>query len=116
MKDEGKKLTQRHGGTEQARRDCTRRRGDAEADDFRFVLRGSAPPRETWFQFVKLAFVATFLVAPSCVAQIPPVPGSAAAAPSPALPVELTEKMWPLGRGNALADGLAKTTLPEKPE
>jgi outer membrane protein assembly factor BamB len=38
------------------------------------------------------------------------------AAPSPALLVQQTAKTWPLGRGNALADGVAKTTLPEKPE
>lgn len=30
--------------------------------------------------------------------------------------VEATAKSWPLGRGNALAEGVAKTTLPEKPE
>src|SRR6476619_490020 len=38
------------------------------------------------------------------------------AAPSPALLVQQTAKTWPLGRGNALADGVAKTTLPGKPE
>src|SRR5438105_4174472 len=31
-------------------------------------------------------------------------------------PVEVTAKSWPLGRGNALAAGIARTTLPEKPE
>jgi outer membrane protein assembly factor BamB len=36
--------------------------------------------------------------------------------PSPAPPVQQTDKSWPLGRGNALAAGVAKTTLPEQPE
>src|SRR5205823_13235096 len=35
---------------------------------------------------------------------------------SPAPPVQETEKSWPLGRGNALAQGVAKTTLPAKPD
>jgi outer membrane protein assembly factor BamB len=30
--------------------------------------------------------------------------------------VQQTATTWPLGRGNALADGVAKTTLPEQPE
>src|SRR5262249_55681719 len=30
--------------------------------------------------------------------------------------VQQSESEWPLGRGNALADGVAKTVLPEKPE
>src|SRR5436309_10523616 len=30
--------------------------------------------------------------------------------------IQQSEKAWPLGRGNALADGVAKTKLPEKPE
>ena len=36
--------------------------------------------------------------------------------PSPAPPVEQTAKAWPLGRGGTLADGVAKTTLPDKPQ
>lgn len=38
------------------------------------------------------------------------------APPSSAPPAELTAKSWPLGRGNSLAEGVAKTVLPEKPE
>ena len=38
------------------------------------------------------------------------------ALPSPAPPAQETEKSWPLGRGNALAQGVANTTLPTKPE
>src|SRR3954467_14426453 len=30
--------------------------------------------------------------------------------------VQQTEKAWPLARGNSLADGVAKTKLPDKPE
>src|SRR5262245_16201150 len=37
-------------------------------------------------------------------------------APSSAPPMQQGEKAWPLGRGNALATGVAITTLPEKPE
>ncbi len=114
--DEGIRRTQRHGGTEQAGRGCTRRRGDAEGDPFCCVLLASAPPRDIWYRIVKLAVVAILLVTPSCVAQIPPVSASAPVVLSSAPPVELTEKMWPLGRGNALADGVARTRLPEKPE
>src|SRR5262245_7396835 len=33
-----------------------------------------------------------------------------------ALPVQQSATQWPLGRGNALADGVAKTKLPQKPE
>jgi outer membrane protein assembly factor BamB len=36
--------------------------------------------------------------------------------PSPALPPEITASAWPLGRGNALAQGVAQTTLPDKPQ
>jgi outer membrane protein assembly factor BamB len=42
--------------------------------------------------------------------------GADDAPPSPALPVQQTAKSWPLGRGNALADGVAKSPLPEKLE
>jgi eukaryotic-like serine/threonine-protein kinase len=37
-------------------------------------------------------------------------------APSPAPLNESSAKAWPLGRGSALAEGVAKTTLPEKPQ
>src|SRR5262249_28715492 len=36
------------------------------------------------------------------------------APPSLVPPVQQTAKSWPLGRGNTLADGVARTTLPEK--
>jgi len=103
MKDEGKS--------------GTRRRGDAGQDEGFLTLRASAPPRDIWRRIVTLAFGATCLVVSSCMAQVPPVPSSAPPAHSPSSQIQQKgESAWPLGRGNALADGVARTTLPEKPE
>jgi outer membrane protein assembly factor BamB len=49
-----------------------------------------------------------------CIAQ--KANGGDDAPPSPALPVQQTATSWPLGRGNALAQGVGKAALPDKPE
>src|SRR5437660_1772839 len=97
MKDEQKKLAQRHRGTE----------GQARGNESRSMLsfRASVPLCEILFAGVCLATLLSGVV----------VAGDDAV-PSPAPPVQQSAKAWPLGRGNGLADGVAKTTLPEKPE
>jgi outer membrane protein assembly factor BamB len=59
--------------------------------------------------------LAAWLVGNPCTSQaddvVPPSP-----APVAAEIVTATAKSWPLGRGDALAQGVAKTSLPDKPE
>jgi len=111
-----RKLTPRHGVAEKPFENCTRRRPDAEKSEGFLILQRSARPRVIWHRIVILACGAICLAMPSCLAQLPPVSSSAAAARSADSPVQPSASAWPLGRGNALADGVAKTTLPEKPE
>src|SRR4051812_38682494 len=102
MKDEGKYVT--------------RRRGDAEGSEEFLILRASAPPRDNWNRIMTLVFGAACLIVPSCMAQDPSVPSTAPTVSSSSPQVQQSESEWPLGRGNALADGVARTTLPEKLE
>ena len=80
----------------------TQRRKGAKArtNSFAVSLCASAPLRELFAGMAVLVYLAV-------------VNGAALAEDSP---VETTAKSWPLGRGNSLADGVAKTTLPDKPE
>jgi len=91
MKDEGGMLTQRRQGAREQR------------EKMRMLhLCASAPLREI------LALCLFF-----CAVQLY---GADDAPPYSAAPGEVTAKSWPLGRGNSLAEGVAKSTLPEKPE
>src|SRR5690349_19304365 len=83
----------------------TQRRRGAERrgkNSFQF-LRAFAPLRE----ILVLIFCAIGFVASQSR-------GADNASPAPSM--EPTAKAWPLGRGGALADGVAKTTLPDKPQ
>src|SRR5262245_4720153 len=79
----------------------TRRLGDAANDVCFGMLRASAPPREILALFF-LCFAIRLSEANEAI--------------SPATPIEPTAKTWLLGRGGSLADGVAKTTLPDKPQ
>jgi outer membrane protein assembly factor BamB len=71
----------------------------------------SAPVRAMFCVVVCLANV-------QCNSSVPigAVNAGDGAAIETALPVQQGATEWPLGRGNALADGVAKTKLPQKPE
>src|SRR5262245_41228665 len=88
----------------------TRRCGDAEGSIIRSLLCASARPRE---------ILLCLCVAMGCSVQHyaaeAPV-AETAAARSPASTEARTQGSWPLARGDALASGVANTTLPEQPE
>src|SRR5437868_3686127 len=90
MKDEEKMLTQRRRGAE------------GENNGSRLASKGilcvSAPLRE-------IICACVIIFAGQSLPGADDVPS-----------VELTATSWPLGRGNSLAAGVAKTVLPEKPE
>src|SRR6267142_634061 len=77
---------------------------------FESLLCASAPVRES-------VVLCLFCFSSSCATQASQKEDVASSpAPSNAGEVQQTAKLWPLGRGNALADGVGKTTLPDKPE
>src|SRR4051812_33029148 len=90
MKDEGKRIT-------------PRRNGAGDRRKVESLLCASGPWREI-FPVVFFCYGAMFAVIANGGDEVHP--------PAP----EVTATSWPLGRGNVLACGVAKTTLPDKPE
>src|SRR5262249_26836222 len=93
MKDTPEMITQRHRGTD------VRSRRSLE--------------NKLLCAFVPLCGI---LLVVGCTSSAPVPAAADDAAPSPAPSVQQTKDSWPLGRGNALAQGVAKTALPAKPE
>src|SRR5205085_8807725 len=92
-------------------RTVTRRRGDAEKERDISSLCASAPLRGAICIVICLMNLHCSTSLPVSAVNVGDVTASES---SP--PVQQNEKMWQLARGNALADGVAKTKLPEKLE
>ena len=107
MNDGKKKIPQRRRG---AKGGFTLWRGDAK-EERGFRLRN---PMSLWVMLGIVVCTANLQCNRS--AQVSAVNGRDIAAVRVPPTVRDGGSEWPLGRGNALADGVAKTTLPEKPE